>query len=434
MTPLLIGLGAIAALLILIVLGLEIAFSLALVGVAGLFLLGGLPLAQGVLSTVPYSSVASFTLVILPMFILMGELAVAAGMAQNAYVAARAWLGRLPGGFMMAAIGASTVFAAASGSSMAATVTIGRVSIAEMRRYGYDGGLAAGTVAVSGTLAALIPPSALLVFYALLSDQSISAMLLAGIGPGLLSAAFFIATAYLLGKLFPALAPRVAQRTDWRERLNSLRLIAPFGGLVLIVLGGIYSGLVTATEASAFGAAAALVLLGLSGRLSQPVLRGALSSSARISCMIFAIIIGGMLFSRFLAFSGVPLALAGLIHGLDVPPITIVLVMILILTVLGLFVDPVSMLMLTLPFFLPIVRELGIDLVWFGVLVALQAELGVITPPIGIHLFMVQKIAPDIPLGSIIRGCLPYMGCQFLIVGLILAFPEIALFLPGLMH
>ncbi len=171
MTPLLIGLGAIAALLILIVLGLEIAFSLALVGVAGLFLLGGLPLAQGVLSTVPYSSVASFTLVILPMFILMGELAVAAGMAQNAYVAARAWLGRLPGGFMMAAIGASTVFAAASGSSMAATVTIGRVSIAEMRRYGYDGGLAAGTVAVSGTLAALIPPSALLVFYALLSDQ-----------------------------------------------------------------------------------------------------------------------------------------------------------------------------------------------------------------------------------------------------------------------
>ncbi|MCL4745250.1 MAG: TRAP transporter large permease subunit [Burkholderiaceae bacterium] len=431
MTALLIGLGSVAALLVLLALGLEIAYALAVVGVVGLFLIGGVPLAQGVLATAPYSSVAKFALVVLPMFILMGELVVATGMARHAYVAARAWLGRLPGGLMMTAVGASALLATTSGSSIAATVTVGRVSIAEMRRYGYDGGLAAGTVAVAGTLAALIPPSALLVFYALLSDQSISAMLLAGIGPGLLSAALFMLTAYLIGRLRPALAPRLAQPADWRERLSSLRLFAPLGTLVLVVLGGIYSGLVTATEAAAFGALVALIMLALSGRLTLPRLDEALSSSARITCMIFLIIIGGTLFARMLAFAGVPLALAEFIRGLDISPMAVVLVMMLILTVLGMFIDPIGMLMLTLPFFLPVVKQLGIDPIWFGVLVVLQAELGVITPPIGMHLFVVNKIAPDITFASIIRGSLPFMACQFLLVALVILFPPIALWVPG---
>ncbi len=431
MTPLLIGLGAVGALLILLALGLEIAYALAVVGAVGLFLIGGVQLADGVLATVPYSSVASFGLVVLPMFILMGELVVIAGMAQHAYVSARAWLGRLPGGLMMTAIGASTLLATTSGSSIAATVTVGRVSIAEMRRYGYDGGLAAGTVAVAGTLAALIPPSALLVFYALLSDQSISAMLLAGVGPGLLSAALFMLTAYLIGRLYPTLAPRLAQPTQWRERLSSLRLLAPLGTLVLVVLGGIYSGLVTATEGAAFGALVALLMLALSGRLTLPRLNEALSSSARITCMVFLIIIGGTLFSRMLAFAGVPLALAEFIRGLEMSPIGVVLVMMLILTVLGMFIDPIGMLMLTLPFFLPVVNHLGIDPIWFGVLVVLQAELGVITPPIGMHLFVVNKIAPDLALASIIRGSLPFMACQFLVVALVILFPPIALWVPG---
>ncbi|HJM50092.1 MAG TPA: TRAP transporter large permease [Alphaproteobacteria bacterium] len=434
MTPLLIGSSAVLALMVLLVLGLPVAFSLGLVGAAGLFLQGGLPLVSGFLSTEPYSNVASFTLVVIPMFVLMGELAVAAGMAQQAYAAARAWFGRLPGGLMMAAIGASTIFAAVSGSSVAATTTIGRVSIAEMRRYGYEGGMAAGAVAVAGTLSALIPPSAILVFYALITDQSISRMLMAGIGPGLLSATLFITVAYLMARWFPQLSPVMKERVSWRQRLSTLSLTAPFGLLVLVVLGGIYSGLVTVTEAAALGALAALGLLAASRRLSWPNLRQALDQTARISCMIFLIIIGGVIFSRFLAFSGIPFALVDFIHSLQVAPLVVVIVMLLILTGLGMFIDPVGMIMLTLPFFYPIIKDLGLDPVWFGVLIVLQAELGVITPPIGIHLFVVKQIAPDVPLGAIIRGVVPFMLCQFAVVALVVAFPEIALWLPGQMR
>jgi tripartite ATP-independent transporter DctM subunit len=429
-----IGSGAVVALMALLVLGLPVAFSLALVGAAGLWLLGGIPLAGNFLATEPYSNVASFTLVVIPMFVLMGELAVAAGMAQQAYTTARAWLGRLPGGLMMAAIGASTIFAAVSGSSVAATTTIGRVSIAEMRRNGYDGGIAAGTVAVAGTLSALIPPSAFLVFYALIADQSISRMLMAGVGPGLLSAGLFILVAYLTARWFPRLAPVHPDRIGWKERISSLGMTAPFGILVLVVLGGIYTGLVTVTEAAALGALAALALVAAARRLSWSTLGQALAATARTSAMIFLIIVGGVIFSRFLAFSGVPFALVAFIQSLDVSPLTVVVVMLVILTVLGMFIDPVGMVMLTLPFFFPIVQDLGIDPVWFGVLVVLQAELGVITPPIGIHLFVVKQIAPDVPLSGIIRGILPFMICQISVVALVLLFPKIALWLPGMMQ
>jgi tripartite ATP-independent transporter DctM subunit len=390
-------------------------------------------LTIGFLSTEPYSDVASFSLVVIPMFVLMGELAVGAGMAQQAYATARAWFGRLPGGLMMAAIGASTIFAAVSGSSVAATTTIGRVSIAEMRRYGYDGGLAAGAVAVAGTLSALIPPSAILVFYALIADQSVGKMLMAGLVPGLLSATLFIVVAYLTARWFPHLAPVTPHRANWTERLSSLGRTAPFAVLVIVVLGGIYSGLVTATEAAALGALSALVLLALSRKLSWPTLREALSSTARISCMIFLIIIGGVIFSRFLAVSGVPFAMVEFIQALDVSPVAVVVVMLLILTVLGMFIDPVGMIMLTLPFFFPIIKDLGLNPVWFGVLIVLQAELGVITPPIGIHLFVVKQIAPDVPFFGIIRGVVPFMLCQFVVVALVVAFPEIALWLPNQM-
>lgn len=433
MTPLLIGSGAVAALMVLLLLGLPVAFSLALVGAAGLYIVGDISQVIGFLSIEPYSNVASFSLVVIPMFVLMGELAVGAGMAQQAYATARAWFGRLPGGLMMAAIGASTIFASVSGSSVAATTTIGRVSIAEMRRYGYDGGLAAGAVAVAGTLSALIPPSAILVFYALIADQSVGKMLMAGLVPGLLSATLFIVVAYLTARRFPHLAPVTPHRANWTERLLSLGRTAPFGVLVIVVLGGIYSGLVTATEAAALGALSALFLLALSRKLSRATLHEALSSTARISCMIFLIIIGGVIFSRFLAVSGVPFAMVEFIQALDVSPVAVVVVMLLILTVLGMFIDPVGMIMLTLPFFFPIIQDLGLDPVWFGVLIVLQAELGVITPPIGIHLFVVKQIAPDVPFFGIIRGVVPFMLCQFVVVALVVAFPEIALWLPNQM-
>jgi len=433
-SPATVGLLSLAALLTFLLLGLPVAFSMALVGVGGLLVVGGAGPAFGLLGTVPYSTVASFSLVVIPMFVLMGELVAGAGLARQAYTAARVWLGRLPGGLAMTAIGASTFFAAVSGSSVAATATIGRLSIGEMRRYGYDGGFAAGTVVVAGTLAALIPPSAMAVFYALVTDQSVSKMLMAGVGPGIVSALLFMLAAYLIAHRYPHLAPVVEQRVGWKERVASLKTIGPFGVLILVVLGGIYSGLVTVTEASALGALAAFMLLALSGRLRWPALQQALSSSVKISCMIYLIIIGGLLFSRFLAFSGIPFAMVRAIEGLAISPLAVVIVMLLILTVLGMFMDAVGMIMLTLPFFFPVVKALGVDPIWFGVLVVLEAELGVITPPVGVHLFVVRQIVPDVPLSAVIRGALPFMLCQVLVIALVVSFPQIALWLPGRMR
>ena len=406
---------------------------MALVGVGGLLLLGGTAPAFGLLGTVPYSTVASFSLVVIPMFVLMGELVAGAGFARQAYAAARVWFGRLPGGLAMAAIGASTFFAAVSGSSVAATATMGRLSIGEMRRFGYDGGFAAGTVVVAGTLAALIPPSAMAVFYALVTDQSVSKMLFAGVGPGLVSAMLFLLTAYIVARRYPNLAPVAEYRVGWKERAASMKAIGPFGILIVVVLGGIYSGFVTVTEASALGALTALVLLAVSRQLSLSALNRALSSSVKISCMIYLIIIGGLLFSRFLAFAGIPFAMVSAIQGLNISPLSVVIVMLLIMTVLGMFMDPVGMIMLTLPFFFPIVKALGVDPIWFGVLVVLQAELAVITPPVGVHLFVVRQIVPDVPLSAIIRGSLPFILCQVLVMALVIVLPQIALWLPGRM-
>jgi tripartite ATP-independent transporter DctM subunit len=311
---------------------------------------------------------------------------------------------------------------------------MGRLTIAEMRRYGYDGGFAAGTVVVAGTLAALIPPSAMAVFYALVTDQSVSKMLIAGVGPGIVSALLLMLTAYLVARLYPHISPVFEQRVGLREKLASLRSIGPFGVLIVVVLGGIYSGLVTVTEASALGALVAFLLLSVTRQLRWSSLNQALSSSVKTSCMIYLIIIGGLLFSRFLAFSGVPFAMVRAIQGLDVSPLAVVIVMLLILTVLGMFMDPVGMIMLTLPFFFPVVKALGVNPIWFGVLIVLQAEMGVITPPVGVHLFVVHQTVPDVPLSAIIRGALPFILCQFLVIAFVVVFPLIALWLPGRMR
>lgn len=431
MTAAAIGIVSAAVLLALLLLGLSVAFAMALVGAGSLMWIGGTGPAVGLLATVPYSTVASFSLVVIPMFVLMGELVASAGFARQAYASARLWFGRLPGGLAMSAIGASAFFAAVSGSSVAATATMGRLSIAEMRRHGYDGGFAAGTVVVSGTLAALIPPSAMAVFYALVTDQSVSRMLFAGVGPGLLSAALFMVTAWAVARRNPSMTTAAARPASWSERAASLRALGPFGVLIVVVLGGIYSGLVTVTEASALGALCALLLLAMHRQLSWRVLNEALSSSVRLSCMIYLIIIGGLLYSRFLAFAGIPFALVEALKGFDASPLLVVIVMLLIMTVLGMFMDPVGMVMLTLPFFFPVVKALGVNPIWFGVLVILQAELAVITPPVGVHLFVARQIASDVPLNAIIRGALPYMACQFLVMALVILFPQIALWLPG---
>lgn len=430
MSVALVGIGSGVILLVLLMLGLPVAFAMALVGAGGLVLAGGIDPAMGLLANLPYSTVASFSLIVIPMFILMGELVGSAGLAQKAYLAARQWFGRLPGGLAMAAIGASAFFAAVSGSSVAATATMGRLSIEEMRRHGYDGGLATGTVVVAGTLAALIPPSAMAVFYALVTDQSVSRMLFAGVGPGIVSTILFMGVAWLVARRNPRIRGLAHEHFSWRQKFSSLKGIGPFLVLIVVVLGGIYSGVVTVTEASALGALCTLVIVAVAGKLNWTTLNEALTTSVRISCMIFLIIIGGMLYSRFLAFAGIPFAMVEWLGHFQFSPTQVVIVMLLIMTVLGMFMDPVGMIMLTLPFFFPIIKSMGIDPIWFGVLVILQAELAVITPPVGVHLFVARQIAPDVPLIEIIKGSVPFMACQVLVMALVIVMPQIALWLP----
>lgn len=430
MSSALVGVGSGVILLTLLMLGLPVAFAMALVGAGGLALVGGVGPAVGLLASLPYSTVASFSLIVIPMFILMGELVGGAGLAQKAYLAARQWFGRLPGGLAVAAIGASAFFAAVSGSSVAATATMGKLSIGEMRRHGYDGGLATGTVVAAGTLAALIPPSAMAVFYALVTDQSVSRMLFAGVGPGLVSTVLFMVVAWLMARRNPRIRSLTHDHFSWAQKAASLKSIGPFLVLIVVVLGGIYSGVVTVTEASALGALCTLAIVAFAGKLSWTILNDSLTSSVRISCMIFLIIIGGMLYSRFLAFAGIPFAMVESLGRLQLSPTLVVIVMLLIMTVLGMFMDPVGMIMLTLPFFFPIVKSMGIDPIWFGVLVILQAELAVITPPVGIHLFVARQIAPDVPLIDIIKGSVPFMTCQILVMALVIVAPQLALWLP----
>ena len=430
--PFLVGLIGVGLLLVMVLIGVRVVFASAIVGLLGLVELLGWGPAAGIVGTVPHSKSSAYALSVLPMFILIGFLAFHAGMTQQLFDAARKWIGWVPGGLAVATVFATAGFAAVSGASTATAAVFSRVAIPEMLRNGYDQKLAAGVVAAGGTLASLIPPSAILVIYAIIVEESVGALLLAGFLPGAVSALIYAAIIIFWAKIKPEVGPPVTG-FSWGERFKSLPGISPIFLVVAIIMTAIYDGWATPTEAGALGAAVVLVIAVYKG-MRMATFRDALMESAKLTVMIFSLIWGVLIFVRFLGFSGLPEAFTSWIIGLEAPPMVIMICILLAYAVLGMFMDAIGMLLLTLPVVYPAVMALGFDSVWFGIIVVKMAEVCLITPPVGLNCFVVNGVRPDISLATIFRGIALFFVADVITIGVLLAFPSIITWLPNLLR
>jgi tripartite ATP-independent transporter DctM subunit len=366
------------------------------------------------------------------MFILMGSFAYHIGLSSDAFFAAQKWVGHLPGGLAIATMAGGAVFAAVSGASVASAAAFGKIAVPEMRKYGYDPGIACASVVAAGTLSPLIPPSIMLIVYGISTEQDVGKLLIGGALPGLLSALNYSLMIILWGKLRPQLVPAFPV-SSWRERWKGLKATWAVLMLIVIVIGGIYSGLFTPTEAGAVGAAGTLVLGFMRRRLTKRIIWDSLIDGARTSSMIFIIVIGAFIFVQFLAYSRVPIGISEYIVGMDVPPIVVLILICCMYLILGCFMEGFGMLLLTIPFIFPTTQSLGYDPIWFGVIVVKLIEIGMITPPVGLNLFVVKGTVPDVPLETIIRQSIPFVLTDFLTLALLIAFPQIILVLPNMM-
>lgn len=427
-----IGILGTIAMVVLVFAGVRVFYAAAVVGLVGLVSMIGWEAGAGMAGTIPHSKSVTYTLSVLPMFILIGFLAFHAGLTTALFAAGRAWLGWMPGGLAVATIMAATGFAAVSGASTATAAVFSRVAIPDMLNAGYDKRLAAGVVAAGGTLATLIPPSALLVIYAIIVEESVGALLVAGFLPGLVSALIYVLLIVGMAKFNPKLAGPIRSHT-WRERWKSLPGTTPIIAVVAIIFSAMYFGWATPTEAGALGAFVVFVLA-LAHGMRWRGLKDALLETAKLTVMIFSIIWGVLMFVRFLGFAGLPDAFAKWVVALDAPPLAILICILLFYVVLGMFMDAIGMLLLTLPVVYPAVIALGYDSIWFGIIVVKMAEICLITPPIGLNCFVVNGVRPDIPVSTVFRGILPFFIADVITVGVFIAFPEIILWLPKTMN
>ena len=429
-SPFTVGLIALGLLLLLIFIGVRVVFAAAIVGLFGLVELLGWGPAAGIVGTIPHSKSSTYALSVLPMFIFIGFLAYHAGMTSALFDAARKWIGWVPGGLAVATVFATAGFAAVSGASTATSAVFSRVAIPEMLRYGYDRRLAAGVVAAGGTLATLIPPSAIIVIYAIIVEESVGKLLLAGFLPGVVSALIYAGIIIVWAMVRRDDAPSVGGFT-WGERVKSLPGVLPIFIVVFIIISAIYGGWATPTEAGALGAAVVFSLAVLRGTKWKEI-QGSLMEAAKLTVMIFSLIWGVLIFVRFLGFSGLPEAFTSWIVSLDVHPMVIMICILLAYAILGMFMDAIGMLLLTLPVVYPAVIALGFDSIWFGIIVVKMAEVCLITPPIGLNCFVVNGVRPDIPLTDVFRGIALFFVADVLTIAALLAFPEIVTWLPNL--
>jgi tripartite ATP-independent transporter DctM subunit len=427
-----IGVVGVLALIFLVFLGVRVFIAAAAVGLVGMVAMIGWDAGAGMVGTIPHSKSVTYTLSVLPMFILIGFLAFHAGLTEKLFDAATKWLGWVPGGLAVATVMAATGFAAVSGASTATAAVFSRVAVPDMLKAGYDKRLAAGVVAAGGTLATLIPPSAILVIYAIIVEESVGTLLVAGFLPGLVSALVYMMLIVGMAKLNPNLG-RPIRGFTWTQRWKSVPGTFPIIAVVLIIFSAMYFGWATPTEAGALGAFVVFGLAMFHG-MRWHGLRESLLESAKLTVMIFSIIWGVLIFVRFLGFAGLPEAFAKWVVSLDVPPIVIIICILLFYVVLGMFMDAIGMLLLTLPVVYPAVIALGYDPIWFGIVVVKMAEICLITPPIGLNCFVVNGVRPDIPLTTVFRGIMPFFIADVVTVGLFLAFPDIILWVPRLMQ
>jgi tripartite ATP-independent transporter DctM subunit len=430
--PFLVGLIGLACLFGLVLLGVRVVFAAAVVGLFGLVELLGWGPAAGIVGTIPHSKSSTYALSVLPMIIFIGFLAFHAGMTQQLFDAARKWVGWVPGGLAVATVFATAGFAAVSGASTATAAVFSRVAIPEMLKYGYDKKLAAGVVAAGGTLASLIPPSAILVIYAIIVEESVGELLLAGFLPGAVSALIYAGIIICWALYKPGDAPAVKGYT-WKERGLALPGISPIFLVVAIIMSAIYNGWATPTEAGALGATV-VFLIALFRGIGLKTIKDALMESAKLTAMIFSLIWGVLIFVRFLGFSGLPEAFTTWILSLDASPMVIMICILIAYSLLGMFMDAIGMLLLTLPVVYPAVIALGFDSIWFGIIVVKMAEVCLITPPIGLNCFVVNGVRPDISLTQVFRGIALFFVADVITIAVLLAFPEIVTWLPDLMR
>lgn len=431
--PITVGVIGTIAVFLLLFLGMPIAFALMLVGFSGISYLASFDAALPKVASTVWEVASFYPYTVIPLFIVMGGFASSSGITRELYGTFDKWMRRLPGGLAIATIGACGGFAAVSGSSVATAATMGTVALPEMERYNYDPRLATGAVAAGGTLGFLIPPSIGFVVYGMLTEQSIGKLLVAGMLPGLLLTFAYISIIILWVKMNPAMAPANPEKVTWAEKFASLRGVWAPLALFFIVMGGIYAGFFTPTEAGAVGATVLFIVALIKGRLNRKVLVGALFESVRISVMVLFLVAGANVFSYFLALSTIPMQVASWAGGLDVSPYLIHTVIILIYLFLGCFLDAISMMVLTLPVIYPIITALHFDPIWFGVIAVLMMEAGLITPPMGLNIFTVAGVAKNIKVETIFRGVAPFLLAVFVVVFLITVIPGIATMLPGMM-
>ncbi|MFH1060181.1 MAG: TRAP transporter large permease [Pseudomonadota bacterium] len=433
MEPVTVGLAGVGLVFLLLFLGMPIALACMFVGVAGISYLASMEAALPVVASTMYEVAAFYPYTVIPLFILMGGFATNSGMTSELFNTFDKWLRKLPGGLGMATIAACAGFAAVSGSSVATAAAMGTIAIPQMRRYAYDPRLATGCVAAGGTLGFLIPPSIGFIVYGMLTEQSIGKLLVAGILPGLLLAALYALTILIWVKLDHSLAPASPEPVTWRERFVALKGIWEVLALFALVIGGIYTGIFTATEAAAVGATVMLVVVLTKRRLTWADLLAGLRDAVRISVMVLFLVAGANVFSYFLALSTIPMQVAGWAAELTVSRYVIFTVILLIYLFLGCLLDAISMMVLTLPVIFPVITALNFHPIWFGVVAVLMMEAGLITPPMGLNVFTVAGVMPDVPLEKIFSGALPFLGAIFLVCILLTVFPQIAMVLPQMM-
>ncbi len=428
----LIALGGFAALFALIAVRVPIGIAMGIVGVGGFAMIVGIEPALRQLSLVTLRTGTTHSFGLIPMFILMGALATASGMSAEMFRAANAWMGHRRGGLAMSTIAACGGFATICGSSVATAATMTRVALPEMRAAGYSPAIAAGTIAAGGTVGILIPPSVVLAVYGIITEQDISRLFIAGLIPGVLSVLLYLLTVQIIGWASPESVP-VGPRASWPERWKSLRGVWPMALLFLFIIGGIYIGLFTPTEAAGAGAAGAF-LIGIARRkLSRDGIIESLIEAILTSSAIFLVLFGALMFGYFLAVTQTPQMVTSYLVDLGLGPYQTLLLILLIYLILGCALDPLAMIVLTIPVVFPVITAFGIDPIWFGIVMVITVEIAMITPPIGLNVYVINSVQRDIDLVTIFKGVMPFLAIDMVHLALIVFFPALALFLPGRM-
>lgn len=433
MSPLEIGAAGMAALFVLIIAQVPIGFAMMIVGVAGLALQTSWGPAMTLLSTESASVLSSVDLATVPLFILMGVFATTAGFSKDIYNAVTALLGHRRGGLAYATIGGCAAFGVVCGSSTATAATFGKAALPEMLARGYSKAFSTGTIAAGGALKSLIPPSVVMILYCVATKTFIFDLFIAAIIPALLAIVLNLLVITIMTRVDPASAP-VSARVPWPERWQALKAAAPVGGLMLAVFGGLYSGIFTVNEAASVAAVLSFVFAILRRRLTFANLAEGLRESASATAMLYVILIGAFVFTYFITFAKIPESLVATIKELSLPPLGVIFLLLVAYLVLGAVFDEISAMLITLPFVLPIITGYGYDPVWWGVINVVIIELGMIIPPIGIIVFILHGIAPDIPMRTIFKGVMPFVAADLMLLAIIVLFPAVALGLPKLLH